>query len=152
MCLFCFMYEQCLFRTFSQGFFLIYSIRLCFLSFHSKHPLHHVICLQRSHLYLLTWTLASLMHILRIQLWQCNSLFCYFCFINVLQFLSLFFSQSLKIPKNIRFLIQQQYSSSSLSTLSLNWDVRDQPQCAFHAWIDVFEWKCQVPKSFLIFW
>ena len=49
-----------------------------------------------------------------------------------------------------RFLriIQQQYSSSSLSTLSLNWDVGDQPQLAFHAWIEVFEWKCQVPKKF----
>ena len=88
MCLFCFMYEQCLFRTFSQGFFLIYSIRLCFLSFLGKHPLHHMICLQRSHFYLLAWTLASFMHILRIQLWQCNSMFCHFCFINVLQFLS----------------------------------------------------------------
>ena len=53
-----------------------------------------------------------------------------------------------KIPQNICFLIQQQYSSSSLSTLSLNWDVRDQPQCAFHAWIDVFEWKCQVLEKF----
>ena len=48
----------------SRFYFLIYSIRLCFLSFLSKHLLHHVICFQRSHLYLLTWTLASFMHIL----------------------------------------------------------------------------------------
>ena len=76
------------FQNIFSRFFLIYSIRLCFLSFLGKHPLHHVICLQRSHFYLLTWTLASFMHILRIQLWQCNSMLCHFCFINVLQFLS----------------------------------------------------------------
>ena len=32
----------------SRFYFLIYSIRLCFLNFVSKHPSHHVICLQRS--------------------------------------------------------------------------------------------------------